>query len=90
MYIHSVHTNFVGTKFWIGQHLRIEVRSREHNPPQVHAMAKGAEAVINLLTLEIENCEGFNKATLKLILEWVTENKSILLEAWNYEQEKDS
>lgn len=53
-------------------------------------MAKGAEAVINLLTLEIENCEGFSKATLKLILEWVTENKSILLEAWNYEQEKDS
>ena len=52
-------------------------------------MARGAEAVINLLTLEIENCEGFTKATANLILDWVTENRSILLQAWNYEQEKE-
>jgi Ser/Thr protein kinase RdoA (MazF antagonist) len=79
----------VGTKFWIGQHLRIELRSREHNPPHVHAIAKGAEAVIDLTTLEIDHCDGFNKATLKQILIWITENKAILLEAWANEQEKN-
>ena len=89
MYIQFVHTYFVGTKFWLGQHLKIEVRNREHNPPHVHAMAKGAEAVINLLTLEVEHHDGFNKATLKLIVEWVTENRKILMETWNYEQERE-
>jgi hypothetical protein len=48
----------VPTKLWIGSHLRIEVRNREHNPPHVHAMAKGAEAAINLNSLMIEQHSG--------------------------------
>ena len=78
----------MSAKFWIGQHLRIEVRNKEHNPPHVHAIAKGAEAVVNLLTLELDEYEGFNKSTLNRILEWVRENQKLLLEEWENEKKK--
>ena len=78
----------MSTKLWIGQHLRIEVRNRKHNPPHVHAMAKGAEAVIDLKSLRMNKHSGFNKATLKITSEWVKENQELLLEVWENEQKK--
>lgn len=79
----------MATKIWIGQHLRIEVRNREHNPPHVHAMARGAEAVIDLNSLTMGYHSGFNKPTLGIILDWVKENRELLLEVWKNEQKKD-
>ena len=79
----------MATKIWIGQHLRIEIRNREHNPPHIHAISKGAEAVVDLITLDIEHHNGFNKKTLKEISHWVKENQKLLLEVWENEQEKD-
>ena len=53
-------------------------------------MAKGAEAVIDLKSLRMNKHSGFNKATLKIISEWVKENQELLLEVWENEQKKDS
>ena len=55
----------------------------EHNPPRVHVVRGGAEAVIEINTSEVMFLEGFSRSALREIVEFVTQNRADFLEAWN-------
>ncbi len=72
----------------IYKNIRIVIHSRDHSPPHVHAIAPSAEAVFNLITLELIRVEGFNYQAVKQIKEFIEPRRNEFLEAW-YEIHKD-
>ncbi|MFA5825020.1 MAG: DUF4160 domain-containing protein [Gallionellaceae bacterium] len=54
----------------------------EHAPPHFHAEYAGAEAVVNIQTLEITKGKLPHGAAL-LVKEWAMQHRSELMEDWN-------
>ena len=60
----------------------IQMFWQEHPPPHFHALYAEYEALINIHTLEVE--KGFlPKRAMVLVLEWASEHRAELMEAWN-------
>jgi hypothetical protein len=66
--------------------VRLVIRTREpthKGRPHCHAEAPGADASIDLKTFEVLASRGFSRKALERIVEFVSENQKLLLEAWN-------
>ena len=67
----------------IYRNIRIVIHSRDHSPPHVHAIGPDAEAVFNLITMELIRADGFDSKSVKQIGQFIWSRKIELLEAWN-------
>lgn len=65
------------------KNIRIVIHTRDHSPPHVHAIGPDAEAVINLITMEVIQVNGFDARSVKQIQQFIWVRKAMLLEAWN-------
>ena len=63
----------------------IVMRTREHGPPHFHATGGGAEAYVDIRTLEITRGRLPNTAR-RLVLAWARQRQPELREAWNRAQ----
>ncbi len=72
----------MGTIF-IFRNIRIVIHSKDHEPPHIHAISPKGEAKIELDSLKCFFCRGYTERDLKMILEFISEKKEILLEAWH-------
>lgn len=54
---------------------------KDHNPPHVHCYKKNRSAVIDIRT-GIVIVGNMKAADLKIVREWVEDNRDILLEMW--------
>lgn len=65
--------------------IRMNLRSREHNPPHIHAEYGEYEALIDLRDLSVVRGKLPNRA-LEMTLEWTSHNQQKLLEMWETSQ----
>lgn len=63
--------------------IKVAIYFRDHDPPHVHVIAPGAEAIFEIESLRLKECDGFSPAALKVIRKALEENKEDLMEAWN-------
>lgn len=64
-------------------HLKYKVNQKDHNPPHVHVEGGGASVRINLVTFEVMDKEtDFSERMVQKIVQYVSENKKILIEQW--------
>ena len=66
---------YMGTVVWL-KNIRIEVRTRERNHigrPHCHAVGRGGDASIDLITLRLLECNGFSKRDIDQILSKIRE-----------------
>lgn len=68
--------------------LKVQIYFKDHNPPHVHVIGRGAEARFYLDTLECYYVRGFNEWETNRMKKKLREQKSRLLEAWNEYQEE--
>lgn len=61
--------------------IKIYFMQNEHNPPHLHAIYGEYVSAINLNTLEVIEGDLPEKA-LKLVREWIQQNKDELIEIW--------
>lgn len=59
------------------------IYSNDHNPPHVHAVSPGGCAKIKLITLECYYSRGYSRKDLKLIINFISEKRDLLMEAWH-------
>ncbi|MCJ2036408.1 DUF4160 domain-containing protein [Methylobacterium sp. J-068] len=67
---------------------RLEVRSRDHNPPHFHIVGPDHHALVNIQTLQV--MEG--TLTRKMLAEavtWAAENTDALMNEWRRLNERD-
>jgi hypothetical protein len=62
--------------------IKFRVNPRDHNPPHVHVVGRGGEAIVNLLTLEIMEISGFTKADRKVIEKIMQDFQFELMAEW--------
>jgi hypothetical protein len=67
--------------------IRIMIYLADHGRPHVHAVGPGAEAKIEIGSLVVVRQSGFSTKEMKLILEFIANNRERLLEAWKDGQE---
>lgn len=67
----------------IYRNVRIVIFPRDHEPPHVHAIGPGAEAVFRLDDLELIRSRGFDSRAVASIQRFLQERKEELMEAWN-------
>ena len=72
----------------IYKNIRIVIHTRDHTPPHVHAIAPDAEAVFNLLTIELIRSKGFDYQSVMQIKKFIELRNEELLEAWDEIHEK--
>jgi hypothetical protein len=65
------------------RNVRIEIRTRDHWPPHVHAVGGGAEVKIEIKTGRVVASCGFTEHFTKLIQAFVIERQAYLMEKWN-------
>ena len=58
----------------------IKMYFSEHNPPHFHIEYQDYEAVMNIITGEVTG--KMSRRSLKLVYDWLDENKEALLENW--------
>jgi hypothetical protein len=58
---------------------------KEHNPPHIHAVYGDCMGAIDIQTLKMIEGDLPNKA-LNLVIEWVEQHQSDLMEIWNTQQ----
>lgn len=70
------------------RNIKFKINENDHNPPHVHAEGGGASLRINLNTLEImDNETEFSKSMTNFILDFVAENRILLLDEWEKKHE---
>lgn len=64
--------------------IKIFAPPKEHGPAHVHVIAKGenAEVKILLINLDVVGKTNFSKQTVKGIIKYVHQNYDILMDAW--------
>ncbi len=72
----------MGTIF-IFRNIRIVIYSNDHEPAHIHAISPKGEAKVLLDPVECFFCRGYSERDLKMILKFVEEKNSVLLEVWN-------
>lgn len=65
------------------KNLKFMIYFKDHNPPHVHVVGPGAEAVFDLETCECTQNSGFSSTAINRIAEIVREKKQAFLEAWD-------
>lgn len=68
------------SKFY-GIIIKIYFMQNEHNPPHIHAIYGEYMSAINIQTLEVIVGDLPEKA-LRLVREWIKENKKEIMEIW--------
>ena len=71
------------------RNVRIIVRTNDHAPPHIHAIRGDAEAKIEIESLEVCASKGFSKRDLQRIIEFMTTQEELLMEAWYAIHEKE-
>ena len=69
------------SKFY-GIIIKIYFAQNEHNPPHIHAIYGEYMSSINIENLEVLEGDLPDKA-LKLVREWMKQNKKEIMEIWN-------
>lgn len=67
--------------------LRIVIYFRDHQPPHVHVIGPGQEAVFEIENLRCISSYGFSFQMLRRIQEYLKPRRSALVEFWNDYQE---
>ncbi len=67
---------------------RIEVRSRDHNPPHFHAIGPDFHAQIRIADLQVHRGTITRKAYAQVVA-WATEQTDALLAEWSRLNERD-
>lgn len=63
--------------------LKYKVNQKDHNPPHVHVEGGGASVRISLLDFSVMDDEtDFSQAMVNRIVEYVQQNKQVLIEKW--------
>ncbi len=71
------------------RNLKFKVNANDHQPPHVHIEGAGSSIRVNLLTMEImDGNTGFSESLVRQIIEYVLDNREILLEKWVEYHEK--
>jgi hypothetical protein len=65
------------------RNVRIVIFPRDHEPPHIHAIGPGAEAVFRLNNLELIRSRGFDSRAVEKIRQFLETRRNELLEAWN-------
>ena len=68
--------------------LKFKIHADDHNPPHVHVIGKGCEAIFDLRTLELMFDTDFHPSDVKHIKKVLTQIQGQLMEVWNEYQEK--
>lgn len=63
----------------------IKMYYNEHNPPHFHIEYQDYEAVMNIETGEITG--SLSRRALRLVYEWLDQNKEALMENWKKSEE---
>jgi hypothetical protein len=74
----------MSTVVWL-KNIRIEIRSREKNHigrPHCHAVGRGGDASIDLVSLEVLESQGFSRSDIKQILSKINEYREELMAKW--------
>ncbi|WP_264051684.1 DUF4160 domain-containing protein [Methylobacterium flocculans] len=67
---------------------RLEVRSRDHNPPHFHIVGPDHHALVNIQTLQVIR-GAFTRKMLAEAVTWAAENTEALMTEWRRLNERD-
>ena len=65
------------------KNLKFQIYFKDHNPPHVHVVGKGAEAMFSLKTFKCLENNGFSARTINEISRIICEKSEEFLEAWH-------
>jgi len=61
---------------------RVVIFSNDHEPPHVHVFKGGAEAIIELVPIQIRENYRMSRRQLRTALQIVLDNEELLIGAW--------
>lgn len=63
--------------------IKVKIYVRDHNPPHVHVIGKGHEAIFEVPSLDLISNSGFSRADIVRILNQIGPRVIYLWEYWN-------
>jgi hypothetical protein len=86
-YAYKIHIIYSVTTIARIKSYRIEVRTRDHNPPHFHIVGPDGEAMVRIKDFEVLENRGVSEKDINKILKFLQPRKKLIQETWNEHHE---